>query len=111
MPDFISFIEYDGQARKTALPELDIMPNHVFWMLGLQGEVGELFEKVKKIYRDSDGVIDKEAISKELGDILWYWNQVVHSFGLFPEQVARENLVKLAERQTNGTLQGNGDNR
>ena len=43
-------------------------------VLGLGGESGEVLEKFKKLLRDHQGTIteeDKQAIIKELGDILW----------------------------------------
>ena len=50
-------------------------------VLGLGGESGEVLEKFKKILRDQKGEItevDKQAIIKELGDILWYVTAVAH---------------------------------
>lgn len=46
---------------------------------GLAGEIGEVFEVLKKIYRDSDGIIvDVQRIKSEVGDILWYWSQLLY---------------------------------
>src|SRR5271167_4186889 len=66
--------------------------------LGL-GEVGELQGKIKKILRDSGGIITpetKQALSKELGDILWYISQTCNELGLNMGEVAEENIKKLA---------------
>lgn len=81
--------------------------------LGL-GEVGETQGKIKKLIRDSGGVIaaDKaDAIRKELGDILWYVSQTASELGLDLDGVAEANIEKLFSRKDRGVLQGSGDER
>lgn len=82
--------------------------------LGLTGEAGEVADKVKKIYRDHDGVIDddrKKEIAKEIGDVLWYAAALCSDLGINLESVALNNRDKLASRKERGVLHGNGDNR
>ena len=83
-------------------------------ILGLSGESGEIMEKFKKILRDKNGKIsedDRDAIIKELGDVLWYVNSVAHLLDCSLEEVARRNNDKLFSRQSRGKIHGSGDDR
>jgi len=53
----------------------------------------------------------REAISKELGDVLWYLAQLATELGLDLDNIAQNNLDKLLSRQERGQLHGSGDNR
>jgi len=77
--------------------------------LGLAGEVGEVSEKIKKFFRD--GTLDKEAIQKELGDVMFYWVALHGALFLDPSETVKKNRKKLLSRYERGTLQGSGDNR
>lgn len=86
----------------------------IYPMLGLAGEVGEVSEKIKKIFRDKDGHIsteDRQALKKELGDVLWYLTQICTELDLTLDEVAGANLAKLMSRRERGKIQGNGDDR
>lgn len=105
--------EYSPLALETA-----IYPNRgankIYPLLGLIGEVGEVSEKVKKVLRDQDGMFTAaniEAISKELGDVFWYWNALCREFGLDPGYILQENINKLQSRKERGVQSGSGDNR
>ena len=109
----MDFQEYQTKSRVTA-----IYPNQgkniMYPVLGLCGETGEIAEKVKKIIRDKGGVpshADKEAIAKEIGDVLWYLAQISTELEIFLDDVAQLNLDKLASRRARGTIGGSGDNR
>lgn len=109
----MDFKEYQKESRKTALyPDKD--NNIVYPALGLSGESGEVADKVKKIIRDDGGNVSNEvrdAISKELGDVLWYVSQLATEFGLDLDQIALRNIEKLQDRLKRGVLKGSGDNR
>ena len=82
--------------------------------MGLANEAGEVAGKVKKIFRDRDGKIsddDRDALKKELGDVLWYLTQICTELGLTLEEVAAHNVEKLAARLERGTIKGDGDDR
>jgi len=102
--------EYQSRSQETAIYPTPI----VYPTLGLVGEAGEVAEKVKKVIRDNGGEFDqkqKEAIAKELGDVLWYIAAVSNDLGISLEDIALANLYKLQSRQERGKLSGSGDNR
>lgn len=109
----MNFKEYQEKSRKTAIyPKLG--QNYIYPVLGLSGETGEVAEKFKKIIRDKNGIIseeDKTEIAKELGDVIWYLAQICSELNLSFENVAKNNIKKLQDRQNRKVLQGNGDNR
>jgi NTP pyrophosphatase (non-canonical NTP hydrolase) len=111
--EFISFHHYAKKAKTTAVYP-DIGSNLYYPTLGLCGEAGEVAEKIKKIMRDKNGepsFEDKEAIAKELGDVLWYLAAVSSEIGIPMGRIAISNLEKLASRKIRNQLHGNGDDR
>lgn len=108
----MTFDEYQKRARQTAIyPETLKV---IYPTLGLAGETGEVAEKVKKTIRDGNGSFDDErrdAIAREMGDVLWYLAMIAADLGLSLDDVAQINLDKLASRQSRHRLHGNGDNR
>lgn len=88
--------------------------NFVYPALGLDGEAGEVAEKVKKIIRDRGGVlsgVDRCRISDKLGDVLWYVAQVATELGLNLDDIAQQNLDKLNSCKIRNTLHGEVDER
>ena len=104
---------YQEQSRKT-YSDIDVNDPIVYPTLGLVNEAGEVAGKIKKIFRDKNGVFseaDKEALKGELGDVLWYLTQICTNLGLSLEEVAEANLDKLFSRLERGVIQGDGDQR
>ena len=109
----MTFADYQQRSRATAVYP-GAGDNLLYPTLGLCGEAGEVAEKVKKMVRDDAGVLTpqrREALAKELGDVLWYVAQVATEAGLDLSVVAGTNLEKLLSRQQRGVLQGSGDER
>ena len=82
--------------------------------LGVAGEAGEFADKVKKIMRDKKGSFDdndRNAIIKELGDVLWYVAVVSLDLGVPMSELAELNIEKLQSRARRNTLTGSGDDR
>jgi NTP pyrophosphatase (non-canonical NTP hydrolase) len=88
--------------------------NFAYPALGLVGEAGEVADKLKKVIRDNDGVLTdpvREAVAKELGDVMWYVAVLAAELDYDLDSIAQSNLDKLASRQQRGVLSGSGDNR
>jgi NTP pyrophosphatase (non-canonical NTP hydrolase) len=106
--------EYQEQALTTMLTTGDDFKDLLHWVLGINGEAGEVAEKVKKIIRDKNGVIspeDKQELAKEVGDVLWYLAVFADYLDIPLETIAKNNLEKLRSRKDRGVLGGSGDNR
>ncbi|MCD6149746.1 nucleoside triphosphate pyrophosphohydrolase family protein [bacterium] len=109
----MEFNEYQKKSRKTAIYP-GAGKNYVYPTLGLAGEAGEVAEKIKKAIRDNGGKISdetKDAVRKELGDVLWYVSQVAAELDLLLDDIAKSNIEKLSSRMRRGKLKGSGDNR
>jgi NTP pyrophosphatase (non-canonical NTP hydrolase) len=105
--------DYQERSRATAVYP-DAGDNLLYPTLGLCGEAGEVAEKIKKMVRDDGGVLSEErrqALSKELGDVLWYLAQLATEADLDLGEIADANLAKLLSRQQRGRLTGSGDDR
>lgn len=109
----MTFSEYQETSRTTAVYP-DQGKNFIYPTLGLAGEAGEVADKVKRIFRDHDGVMTPESrdmIIKELGDVLWYAAQLATELQVDFEEVAAKNIEKLRSRQQRNQLHGSGDER
>lgn len=106
----MTFNEYQNEAVKT-----DIYPMPIIYpALAVNGEAGEIAEKVKKVLRDNDSTFTKEAktaIAKEIGDVLWYLANLANDLGIPLEEIASLNIKKINTRKNKNLICGNGDNR
>lgn len=106
----MDFNSYQEKALQTAIYPMPI----IYPALALNGESGEIAEKVKKVLRDNNGVFDdesKKSIAKEIGDVLWYCAALSEDLGFSFDDIALMNLNKLKSRKDRDKLHGNGDNR
>lgn len=107
--------EYQEKAQETANYS---RPNQFlaisYCSLGLTGEAGEVANKVKKIFRDDNGVCNPEKLRElmyEAGDCLWYIAILAKECGYTLEDVAQMNYEKLHSRAERGKIGGSGDHR
>ena len=123
----MTLAQYQQQAMTTCLPESE---NFSYMMLNLVGEVGELASKVAKmirkggveflpdgditLYHSSNPEADRQHeldMQAEAGDILWQLSGLCSVMGWQLEDIARQNLTKLADRQQRHVIDGSGDHR
>lgn len=114
--------EYQKQAMTTCLPSSE---NFAYMMLNLIGEVGEVAGKVGKYIRKSMADVKNNQLrfyhssedycvvelQKECGDVLWQLSGLCTVMGWSLEDIAQQNLAKLADRKERGVIASNGDNR
>lgn len=114
--------EYQNRAMDTCMESSN---NWSYMFLNLVGEVGELASKVAKHIRKGNAYISgssdlyfndfpelseqEKELQKEAGDILWQLSGLCTVMGWSLEEVAQQNLDKLAARKAVGTIDGNGD--
>lgn len=120
----MSLNEYQQCAMTTCMESCD---NISYMLLNLVGEVGEFASKVAKYIRKgkaeivdnllvdgADNTLTQEDIAdlrKEAGDCLWQIAGLCKVMGWTLDDVAKENLSKLADRKARGVIDSNGDNR
>lgn len=111
----MDFDEYEKLASRTAIFNESQQLYRLYDLgLGVAGETGELVEKLKKAIRDDGGEITderREALKKEIGDVLWYLSQLSRALGFSFSDIAQANIDKLWKRYEEGRIKGSGDNR
>lgn len=123
--------EYQLKAMDTCMASCN---NISYMLLNLVGEVGEFASKVAKSIRKEEITIGGDAaagvitnspvveddtafyfmcneLQKEAGDILWQLSGLCSVMGWTLNDVAVQNLEKLASRKARNVIDGEGDNR
>jgi NTP pyrophosphatase (non-canonical NTP hydrolase) len=103
----LNFDEYQLSAWGTALPSARTTQ---YLVPGIGGEVGELQSLFAKSLRDGKD-LDTAAMTKELGDILWFVATLAFFYGIPLSRIAEMNIEKLESRKQRGVIGGSGDNR
>lgn len=65
--------------------------------MGLGGEAGEVCDHAKKAA--FHGVeMDRAALVKEMGDVLWYFAVLASLFDITLDEITEQNVIKLCDR-------------
>ena len=96
-------LAYQQCALRTLYPDLTTDKRLGLCGLGLPGEVGEVVDLIKKfLYHRNGKPLDVEKLTRELGDMLWYFAVLLDTIGLTFEDVMMANVAKLEARHGNG---------
>ena len=93
--------EYQRLAMSTLNPALDRKEVLINSVMGLCGESGEAIDIVKK-WLAQGHALDKERLTKELGDVAWYLAEAATALDIPLESIFQENLEKLKKRYPEG---------
>lgn len=89
------FNEYQDIAHKKLV--FPAIHKDLYLTTGLQEEVGEVSKEFRKRLEKHEPM-NKEFLTKELGDVLWYLSVIAQDNGITLEEIANSNLSKLNER-------------
>ena len=103
----MEFNDYQKLANRTLYGNEQVLTNCA---LGVASETGEVVDLIKK-YTFHGHDLDKEALTKELGDVLWYLSQIAEWADIPFENVATQNIEKLEKRYPNGFSKEASQNR
>ena len=93
--------DYQRAAARTMNAGLSEQERLVDAAAGLAEEAGEVLGLIRK-HAYMGHPLDQEAISKELGDVLWCLSAVATSLGEALDEVAAKNIEKLRRRYPAG---------
>ena len=97
----MTFDEYQHAAARTLNPRLTEAERLMDAAAGLAEEGGEVLSHVRKhLYQGHP--LDRDRLTKELGDALWCLAAVAREAGLALDAVACANLEKLRRRYPEG---------
>lgn len=99
MENQLTFRDYQKQAILTNRINGGEFSSIIVPLLGLAGEAGSLLSEYKKWMREGDRYRPfTDQVAEEIGDILWYLANIAEREGLDLQDIAEENLAKVADR-------------
>ena len=97
----MNFKDYQKRSYTAINPHVDEKDEILNWAVGLAEEVGEVMNHIKHAFWGREG-INREAIAKEIGDVLWYASALCTTLGIDIATAAELNVSKLEHRFGSG---------
>lgn len=94
----MKLVEYQKKVERTRNFNDTELVNY---SLGLVCEAGEFGDIIKK-HLFQGHKLDREKVISELGDVMWYLNNICNVLDINIEDVANKNIEKLLKRYPNG---------
>lgn len=95
----MTFKEYSDQVKGFIPQKIRRMPADIVLhgAFGINAEAGEVASLFQKLYQER--TFDNEHLMKEMGDVLWFLNEMAVGIGLDSlDEIAQINVDKLTAR-------------
>lgn len=93
--------KYMKESQNTVNPNLSNDEKIINACMGLAGESGEVVDIIKKVYFQGHE-LNKDELTKEIGDVMWYVALLLRETGLDMGEVLEYNVEKLNKRYADG---------
>lgn len=97
-PGWISFVLQQSDYDATSFHARERLASAG---LGIAGEAGEVSDIIKKVLYQGHP-LDRNKISEELGDVMWYLTQIASTLGISLRSVLEQNVAKRKARYPDG---------
>ncbi len=105
-----TYVQYPSEVRRTSTEGQPLAKSLCVGGLGLTGEAGEVADLIKKhVFHGHE--LDRDALRKEMGDVLWYLTFLCNTLDMSPSEVIDANVRKLRLRYPDGWDQARSINR
>ena len=99
----MNMTEYQLLAARTINSEQPDKEKLINFVFGLAGETGETIDLLKKIiFHGHDLETNRDKLTMELGDCLWYIAGIATAAGITLDDIATRNIEKLRRRYPGG---------
>ncbi len=93
--------EYAGFVNSRAKIMANVTEDRLHAAVGIAGEAGELLDAIKKTWVYTKP-LDQANVIEECGDLLFYIQAMLNTFGMTMEEVIGLNVAKLRLRYPDG---------
>jgi NTP pyrophosphatase (non-canonical NTP hydrolase) len=97
----LNFHDYQEEMKRTASDICNKPDNLALGAMGIAGEAGEVADYLKKVLFHKHE-LSREALGRELGDVLWYIAYLASVINMDLEDIATMNIEKLRIRYPDG---------